>query len=114
MNRRNFLSAGALSLGALSFNYSLRADAPYVPGTHFPAKAKRVIFMHMVGGPSQLDLFDYKSELIKYDNKLAPDHMFKGKRLAFIKGHPKLMGTPYKFGQCGQSGQMDFRPNAPP
>ncbi|MDD7986474.1 DUF1501 domain-containing protein [Lentisphaera marina] len=105
MNRRNFLSAGALSLGALSFNNSLRADAQYVPGTHFPAKAKRVIFMHMVGGPSQLDLFDYKPELIKYDDKLAPDHMFKGKRLAFIKGHPKLMGTPYKFEQCGQSGQ---------
>jgi len=105
MNRRNFLSAGALSLGAMSFNNPLRADSNFIPGAHFPAKAKRVIFMHMVGGPSQLDLFDYKPELIKYDNKLAPDHMFKGKRLAFIKGHPKLMGTPYEFEQCGQSGQ---------
>ncbi|WDE98619.1 DUF1501 domain-containing protein [Lentisphaera profundi] len=105
MNRRNFLNTSAMSLGALALNKIKAADTSFTAGTHFPAKAKSVIFMHMVGGPSQLDLFDHKPELKKYDDKLAPDHMFKGKRLAFITGHPKLMASPYKFEQCGQSGQ---------
>ena len=106
-NRRAFLNGGAMSLGSLAFNNLLAGEqaTDFTSGTHFPSKAKRVIFMHMVGGPSQLDLFDYKPELIKRNGTPAPDHMFKGKRLAFITGHPKLLGTRYNFEQCGQSGQ---------
>ena len=69
-----------------------------------PAKAKSVIFLHMAGAPSQLELFDYKPELVKYDGKPCPDELLKGKRFAFIKGVPRMLGTPYKFKQHGQSG----------
>ena len=48
--------------------------------------------MHMTGAPSQLDLFDYKPELQKFDRQLCPDDFFKGKRFAFLRGHPKLLG----------------------
>ena len=70
----------------------------------FAARAKQVIFLHMAGGPSQLDLFDYKPELCKRDGQPCPDEFFKGQRFAFIKGHPKLLGTMYHFAQYGQSG----------
>jgi hypothetical protein len=71
---------------------------------HFAANAKQVIFLHMAGGPSQLELFDYKPELAKRDGQLCPDEFFKGERFAFIKGHPKLLGTMYEFAQRGESG----------
>ena len=58
----------------------------------------------MAGGPSHLELFDYKPELVKRDGQLCPDEYFKGQRFAFIKGHPKLLGTLYQFAQYGQSG----------
>jgi hypothetical protein len=60
--------------------------------------------MHMAGGPSHLELFDYKPELVNRDGQPCPDEYFKGERFAFIKGHPKLLGTPCQFAQYGQSG----------
>jgi hypothetical protein len=71
---------------------------------HFAARAKHVIFLHMAGAPSQLELFDYKPELAKRDGQPCPDEYFKGERFAFIKGHPKLLGSPYQFRQHGESG----------
>jgi hypothetical protein len=71
---------------------------------HFPARAKHVIYLHMSGGPPQQDLFDYKPELIKHHLQPCPDFLLKDQKFAFIKGHPKLLGTPYKFGQYGRSG----------
>jgi hypothetical protein len=71
---------------------------------HHEAKAKSVIYLHMAGSPSQLELFDWKPELVKYDGQDCPEHLLKGKRFAFIKGVPRMMGTPYKFAQHGQSG----------
>ena len=71
----------------------------------FPAKAKRVIYLHMSGGPPQQDLFDYKPTLVKHNMQPCPDELLKNQRFAFIKGHPKLLGTPYKFHQRGESGQ---------
>ena len=70
----------------------------------FAAKAKRVIYLHMSGAPPQQDLFDYKPELVKHHLKPCPDSLLKNERFAFIKGHPKLLGTPHKFAQYGQSG----------
>ena len=53
---------------------------------HFSPRAKSVIYIHLVGAPSHLDLFDPKPELQKRDGQKCPDEFFKGKRLAFISG----------------------------
>ncbi|WP_044253624.1 DUF1501 domain-containing protein [Rhodopirellula sp. SWK7] len=71
---------------------------------HFPAKAKRVIFLHMIGGPSQLELFDYKPELAKYDGRDAPQEYLDGQRFAFIQGTPQMLGPQFSFKQYGESG----------
>jgi hypothetical protein len=71
----------------------------------FPARATRVIYLHMAGSPSHLDLFDYKPELAKLTGQPCPDALLKGKRFAFIKGVPKMLGSPFRFAQHGQSGQ---------
>ena len=67
-------------------------------------KAKRVIYLHMVGAPSQLELFDYKSELAKYDGKACPQEYLEGQSFAFIKGVPQMLGPQAKFAQHGESG----------
>ena len=71
---------------------------------HFAPKAKRVIFLHMAGAPSQLELFDYKPELKKLDGKDCPASLLEGKKFAFIKGVPKMLGPQAEFKQHGQSG----------
>ena len=73
---------------------------------HFAPRAKRVIYLHMSGGPPQQDLFDWKPELVKHHMQPCPDELLKNQRFAFIKGHPKLLGTPYKFARSGQCGAM--------
>jgi len=115
--RRQFLKDSHAGLGALALASLLGqgasadssapnpADNPLAPRPpHFAAKAKSVIYLHMSGGPPQQDLFDYKPELVKHHMQPCPDELLKNQRFAFIKGHPKLLGTPYKFSQCGQSG----------
>lgn len=67
-------------------------------------KAKSVIYLHMSGAPPTLDLFDYKPELVKLNMQPCPDALMKGERFAFIKGVPKMLGSPYKFAQHGKSG----------
>ena len=105
LTRRAFLGGGSMTLGALAFEQLLgKASAARPEVRAAVGKAKSVIFLHMVGAPSQLDLFDYKPELQKYDRQLAPKSFFEGKRFSFLKGHPKLLGTPYAFQQHGQSG----------
>lgn len=71
---------------------------------HFAAKAKRVIFLHMAGAPSQIDLFDPKPMLAKHDGQPAPEELIRGERFAFIRGTPKCLKSPYRFerhGRCG-------------
>ncbi len=105
--RRRFLSGSGLSLGALALNSLLSPNLFGARGqglAHLAPKAKNVIFFHLVGAPSQLDLFDYKPALQKYDRTPAPEDFFEGKRFSFLRGHPKLLGTPYKFAQHGVSG----------
>ena len=83
----------------------LRASDPLsVKPPHFAPKARSVIYMHMAGAPSQLDLFDYKPKLVELNNQKIPESMIKGERFAFIKGVPKLLGTPHTFKKYGQSG----------
>ncbi len=109
LSRRSFLNAGGMGLGWLALNGLLQPNLfAKTSGrstlSHFAPKAKSVIFLHMVGAPSQLDLFDYKPELQRYDRRLAPKEFIEGKRFAFLRGHPKLLGTPYQFSHHGQSG----------
>jgi hypothetical protein len=70
----------------------------------YPAKAKSVIFLFMAGAPSQVDLFDFKPTLQQYDGQNVPQELMKGERFAFIKGTPKLLGSPYEFARVGNSG----------
>jgi hypothetical protein len=115
--RRQFLGTSGVGLGSIalasllgnhaSANTSIDPTQPQQPRkTHAPAKAKRVIYLHMTGSPPILDLFDYKPELIKREGQNCPDEFLKGKRFAFTSGVPKLMGTPHKFQRHGQSGAL--------
>jgi len=84
---------------------SMRLDDPLMPkAPHFPAKAKHVIFLHMAGAPSQHELFDYKPLLQKLDGQQTPPSLLEGKRFAFIRGVPKLLGPQATFKQHGESG----------
>jgi len=69
-----------------------------------PGKAKRVIYLHMSGAPPQHDLFDYKPKLNQLNGTPCPREIFQGERFAFIKGTPKLLGSPHKFKRHGKSG----------
>jgi hypothetical protein len=86
-----------------------RARDPLAPRPgHHQARAKSVIYLFMAGGPSQLELFDYKPQLQKYSGQPIPDSFIEGRRFAFMdiftKEHPKLLGTVRKFAKHGQSG----------
>lgn len=79
---------------------------PLLPkAPHFAPKAKRVIYLFMAGAPSQVDLFDPKPILVKHNGEPCPEDLLKGERFAFIRGVPKLLGSPHKFEQVGKSGQ---------
>jgi hypothetical protein len=109
--RRHFLQAGgSFSLGALALA-GLAGPAAAAPADPMrarrppqAARARRVVYLHMSGGPPHLDLFDYKPELVKRDGQPAPDDFIKGRRFAFTSGTPKLMGTPRQFAQYGRAG----------
>jgi hypothetical protein len=107
VTRRHFFSQSGFGLGSLAlsslFNPSLFAQTA-AGKTHFAPKAKNVIFLFMAGAPSQLDLFDYRPKLEQFDGKPAPEEVIKGERFAFIKGVPKLLGSPHRFSRHGQSG----------
>jgi len=96
-------AAGAES-DALDFSRDPRTPLSPLP-PQFPAKVRRVIYLHMAGAPSQLELFEHKPELKKFDGQDCPASFLAGKRFAFISGVPKLLGSQYPFHQAGQSGQ---------
>ncbi len=76
--------------------------APKAP--HFAPKAKRVIHLFMAGAPSQLDLFDFKPDLLKYEGHPLPPSMTQGQRLAFIRSDAACLGPRFPFAKHGQSG----------
>jgi hypothetical protein len=76
--------------------------APRKP--HFAPKAKNVIHLFMAGAPSQLDLFDHKPTLAKYEGKPIPPEIIKGQRYAFIRTDAACLGPQYKFGKHGKCG----------
>ena len=89
---------------ALDFRRDARTPLSPLP-PQFPAKVRRVIYLHMAGAPSQLELFEHKPELKRFDGQVCPASFLAGKRFAFISGVPKLLGSQYPFHQVGQSGQ---------
>jgi len=90
---------GSLALGDLlaSEGYAQTVDPLAVKAPHFAAKAKNVIFLFMAGGPSHLELFDYKPELEKFDGTLPPKELLEGYRAAFIDPNSTLLGPRAKF-----------------
>lgn len=97
------IAAGALTARqATAASESTNPLAPRQP--HFPAKAKRVIYMFNAGAPSHLELFDNKPELTKRNGQLPPAELLKGYRAAFINPNSALLGPKFKYerhGQCG-------------
>jgi hypothetical protein len=73
-------------------------------GPHFPAKAKRVIHLFMAGAPSQLETFDPKPMLTKFEGRPIPPEVIGGQRYAFIRPDAAALGPRFKFAQHGQSG----------
>lgn len=109
-NRRSFLNNAGISLGgiALSELMSGRVNAADTMTSdqvaHFAPRAKHVIYLHMIGAPSQLDLFDDKPELRKRHNEPCPEEVTKDRDFAFIGKTSTLAGSPWKFSQHGQCG----------
>ncbi len=111
-SRRHFFTAGGNLLGSAALASLLPASGAVASesspmGPHFPPKAKRVIYLHMVGGPAQMDLFDYKPEMQKWYDKDLPDSIRKGQRLTTMTSGQKrfpIAPSKYKFSQAGECG----------
>ena len=121
LTRRHFFSRCAVGLGGIALASLLGeqklsgAPAAGMPGLpnpmaprpgHHPAKAKNIIYLFMAGGPSQLELFDYKPKLIELNGQPIPPSLIEGKRFAFMDSShgTKLLGTRRTFQQHGKSG----------
>ena len=109
ITRRHFFrdvgfGIGSLALTSLLDERLFAEQAARAVGTHFAPKARQVIFLFMAGAPSQLDLFDHKPLLQKHDGEEMPAGVIpQGERFAFVKGTPRLLGSPFAFRQHGQS-----------
>jgi hypothetical protein len=115
MTRRLFFSRTSLGLGTAALAHLLAADSAsaatdgrggVLQQFHHPPKAKRVIYLFMSGGPSQMDLFDYKPMLNQLNGRELPDSIRQGQRLTGMSGNQAtlpLAGSIFKFQQHGQS-----------
>src|SRR6266851_5630129 len=114
ITRRWFFRDCAVGLGALALAELLGAkvdagpaplDDPLSPKKPpHAAKAKRVVYLFMAGGPSHLEMFDHKPQLAKFNGTLPPPELLKGYRAAFIPPTAKLLGPKFKFANYGQCG----------
>jgi hypothetical protein len=114
--RRHFLRDCSTAIGALW----LAAQTPRCGASLLPqhdatnplsvlepprqGRVKRIIYLHMVGAPSQLELFEYKPDLARLDGQECPQEFLVGKRFAFIQGTPRMLGPQYPFKQYGETG----------
>lgn len=116
-SRRHFFRNIGAGIGTIALANLMQSDGyaadnvasvnPLIPrAPHFAPKAKNVIFLFMEGGPSQLDLFDPKPELQKWNGKPLPESITKNLQLAFIKPTAAVLGSPYTFTPAGQSGMQ--------
>ena len=111
VTRRNFLkSTAGFSLGAIALNSLLGKESVSAGASphHFPARAKRVIYLTQSGGPSQLELFDHKPGLSKWEGTKIPDSVRQGQRLTLMTAGSKtlVMSARAKFNPYGQCGAM--------
>jgi len=124
LNRRNFLSKASLGIGVAALSSILGCKlspsgqnsiqntlgnglAGILDAPHFAPKAKRVIYLFQSGGPSQLELFDYKPLLIKMNGEELPESVRNGQRLTGMTSNQDsfpLAGSIFKFNQHGKSG----------
>ncbi|QDU84792.1 hypothetical protein Pla163_19060 [Planctomycetes bacterium Pla163] len=104
MGRRAFLRGGGLALGAMALG-ALRD--PGGGGCVRPgARAKHVIYLHMSGGPPQQELFDRKPLLERLDGQPCPPELIEGRRFAFTRGVPNVLGPRHGFVQAGDDGRF--------
>ncbi|MCB1078582.1 MAG: DUF1501 domain-containing protein, partial [Verrucomicrobiae bacterium] len=114
-SRREFLSRFGLGFGGIALADLMSRQAAManegeggiLPATHFPAKAKRVIYLFMSGGPSQMDTFDHKPLLNEKHGEQLPDSVRQGQRLTGMSGNQTslpLAGSPFAFSRHGECG----------
>ena len=99
--RRQFLCHSGLGLGSIALS-ALLNDRPLL-AVGPAARAKQIIYLHMIGAPSQLDLFDEKPELTKRDKQPCPAEITKNRDFAFIGKTSVLAGSPWNFQQYGEA-----------
>lgn len=107
LNRRHFLNHSGLSLGSVALASLLEAARGGDRVAHFPAQAKRIIYLFMHGGPSQLDLFDYKPGLRQRHGEELPDSVRGNQRLTGMTSGQKsfpVTASLFSFAQHGESG----------
>lgn len=118
VNRRSFLRQSTAGVGLAALTTLLQESQAADPkaaevqtaqtsGLHFPARAKRVIYLSQSGAPSQLDLFDYKPGLQKFHKTELPDSIRRGQRLTGMTSGQKsfpIAASMFKFAQRGESG----------
>lgn len=117
--RRHFLRQSQAGLGGIALatllgknmpaafasEESINPTDPMLPKLpHFAPRAKRVIYVHLTGSPPNLDMFDYKPELVKRNGEPCPESFLEGKRFAFTGAKATLLGTPRTFAQHGNGG----------
>ena len=121
LNRRTFLGGAGLGFGTAALASLLDAErspayaagraasaepAPPLPLPHLAARAKRVIFLYMSGGPSHLETFDHKPKLVELDGQPMPQSFTRGQPIAQLQGQElKCLRPLFKFSRHGQSGQ---------
>ena len=111
ITRRHFLGGAGLGIGAMALTSLLGSESTAETRSAASAapmlrpKARSIIYLHMAGAPSQIDLFENKPALSKYDGQECPKEYLEGKRFAFIKGVPTMLGPMFRYGQHGGSGQ---------
>jgi uncharacterized protein (DUF1501 family) len=119
LHRRAFLSRASVGVGSLALSSLLsreqrasevvrsQAKSGGLAGLpHFAPKAKRVIFLYMAGGPSQLEMFDYKPQLRALDGQAMPESLVKNQQVAQLQGQMLTAAGPiYDFQRCGAAGQ---------
>ncbi|MCA9084865.1 MAG: DUF1501 domain-containing protein [Planctomycetaceae bacterium] len=112
-NRRSFLNHSAINLSAVALaelmqgsGTAVASDASRLATPHFAPRAKHVIYLHMIGAPSQLDLYEEKPELRRRHNEPCPPEVTRDRDFAFIGKTSTLAGSPWAFhrhGECGHT-----------
>lgn len=112
LNRRTFLNRSSLGIGSIALtsqflaSHKASAGEPGHLEPHFPARARRVIFLCMAGGPSHLETLDYKEKLKELDGQPMPSSITEGQPIAQLQGQElKCLAPQFSYSKHGQSGQ---------